>query len=137
MNMQGELNFAPFDEKRVMRPKRATESRPGPPRSARGDRTQPPPTAQASLNFGLEGQQGYSQWLAQRRLAAQEMMHRLHLPLGHPVEVWLSSGIRLRGTLRLAEEVLFIEDDRIRHLELVVDDVGFTYREMESCVRLD
>jgi hypothetical protein len=37
----------------------------------------------------------------------------------------------------LKEEVLFIEEDRIRHLELLVDGVSFTYREMESCVRSD
>jgi hypothetical protein len=39
--------------------------------------------------------------------------------------------------MRLKEEVLFIEEDRARHLELMVDQVPFTYREMESCVRLD
>jgi hypothetical protein len=43
----------------------------------------------------------------------------------------------LRGKLRLQEEVLFIEEERLRHLGLVVDQVAFAYREMESCVRLD
>ncbi len=61
----------------------------------------------------------------------------MNLPLGHRVEVWLSGGIRLRGILRLQEEVLFIEEERVRHLDLVVDKVPFTYRELESCVRLD
>ena len=46
-------------------------------------------------------------------------------------------GIRLRGTLRLREEMLFIEEERVRHLELLVDRTDFTYRDMESCVRLD
>ena len=37
------------------------------------------------------------------------------LPLGHQVEVWLLGGIRLRGRLRLEEEVLFIDEERVRH----------------------
>lgn len=53
------------------------------------------------------------------------------------MEVWLYGGVRLRGKLRLREEVLVIEEERVRHLELLVDHVAFTYREMESCVRLD
>jgi hypothetical protein len=51
--------------------------------------------------------------------------------------VWLQGGIRLRGELRLQEEALFIQEERIRHLGLMVDKVPFTYREMESCVRMD
>jgi hypothetical protein len=43
----------------------------------------------------------------------------------------------LQGRLSLRKEVLFIEEDKVRHLELVVDGVAFTYREMESCVRRD
>jgi len=53
------------------------------------------------------------------------------------VEVWLYGGIRLRGPLRLQEEMIFIDEERVRHLELVVEHVRFTYREMESCLRLD
>ena len=94
--------------------------------------------SQSEFNFGANGtEQGYSQWLAGRRMAAGELARRMNLPLGHQVEVWLYGGIRLRGTLRLREEMLFIEEERVRHLELVVDHVGFTYRDMESCVRLD
>jgi hypothetical protein len=70
-------------------------------------------------------------------VAAQELARRIGLPLGHQVEVWLCGGIRLRGKLRLREDILCIEEERMRHLELVVDHVHFTYREMESCVRLD
>jgi len=70
-------------------------------------------------------------------MAAEELARRLGLPLGHQVEVWRYGGIRLRGKLRLQEEVLFIEEERLRHLGLVVDQVAFAYREMESCVRLD
>jgi hypothetical protein len=82
-------------------------------------------------------EQGYTQWLTGRRLAAAELARRMGLPLGHQVEVWLYGGIRLRGKLRLQEELLFIEEERVRHLELLVEGVPFTYREMESCVRLD
>ncbi len=93
---------------------------------------------QSEFNFeGTASEQGYDGWLAGRRIAAEALARRINLPLGHPVEVWLSGGIRLRGKLQLQEEVLFIEEDRVRHLGLVVDNVAFTYREMESCVRLD
>ena len=34
--------------------------------------------------------------------------------LGHQVEVWLYGGIRLRGKLRLQEELLFVEEERAR-----------------------
>jgi hypothetical protein len=80
---------------------------------------------------------GYSKWLAGRRLAVKELAQRMNLPLGHEVEVWLSGEIRLRGKLKLQEEILFIDEERVRHLELMVDHVAFSYREMQSCVRLD
>ena len=98
------------------------------------------PAVSAQSEFDFEAQttdRGYVQWLSARRLAAVELARRMNLPLGHRVEVWLPDGIRLRGELRLQEEMLFIPEDRVRHLELLVDGVKFTYREMESCVRLD
>ncbi len=95
-------------------------------------------SSQIEFNFGAgQTEQGYRQWLTGRRMAAEELARRIHLPLGHQVEVWLYGGIRLRGKLRLREEQLFIEEERVRHLEFVVDHVAFAYREMESCVRLD
>ena len=94
--------------------------------------------SQSEFNFGVgETEQGYTQWLAGRRVAAEELARRVHVPLGHQVEVWLYGGVRLRGKLRLREEQLLIEEEHIRHLEFVVDRVAFAYREMESCVRLD
>jgi len=94
--------------------------------------------SQNEFNFDAdETARGYTQWLGGRRVAAEELARRINLPLGHPVEVWLYGGVRLRGKLRLREEMLFIEDDHIRHLEFVVDRVTFALREMESCVRLD
>ena len=93
---------------------------------------------QDQFNFEADGtDQGYTQWLTGRRMAVQELARRMNLPLGHQVEVWLLGGIRLRGRLRLEEEVLFIDEERVRHLRLVVDNVPFTYRELESFVRLD
>jgi hypothetical protein len=95
-------------------------------------------SAQAEFSFGSGAtDQGYTQRLAGRKVAVEELARRLNLPLGHQVEVWLCGGIRLRGKLRLQEEVLFMEEERVRHLELLVDRVPFTFRDMESCVRLD
>jgi hypothetical protein len=80
--------------------------------------------SQSEFSFGAgETEQGYTQWLTGRRVAAEELARRIHLPLGHQVEVWLYGGVRLRGRLRLQEEWLFIDEEHIRHLE--------------SCVRLD
>jgi hypothetical protein len=93
---------------------------------------------QSEFNFGNAGSDdGYTGWLAGRRLAAAELARRMNLPLGHEVEVWLRGEIRLRGKLRLREETLLVEEERVRHLELMVDHVAFAYREIESCVRLD
>jgi hypothetical protein len=80
---------------------------------------------------------GYIRWVRSRRRATTELAQKMGLPLGCQVEVWLQGGIRLRGELRLQEEALFIQEERIRHLGLMVDKVPFTYREMESCVRMD
>jgi hypothetical protein len=93
---------------------------------------------QGEFNFEAKGEgQGYTKWLAGRRMAAAQLARLINLPLGHEVEVWLVGGIRLRGRLQLQEEVLFVEEDKVRHLGLKMDGVPFTYREMESCVSLD
>jgi len=93
---------------------------------------------QSELSFGDEGSdEGYMRWLVGRRVATEIMARKMGLALGHEVEVWLVGGMRLRGKLRLQEEAMFIEEERVRHLGLKVDRVAFTYREMESCVRLD
>lgn len=93
---------------------------------------------QGEFNFkAVRSEEGYSEWLISRQVAVKDLGRRMNLPLGHEVEVWLFGGVRLRGKLRLAEETLFIEEERVRHLDLLVDNVRFSYREMESCVRLD
>jgi hypothetical protein len=86
-------------------------------------------------NVGSE--QGYIQWLTARQLTAENLGRKMNLPLGHQVEVWLYGGIRIRGTLHLRDQFLFIDEQSVRHMELFVDHVSFSYREMESCVRLD
>ncbi len=94
--------------------------------------------SQGEFDFDRGGtEQGYVRWLGVRKTTASDLARRMGLPLGHQVEVWLCGGVRLRGTLRLQEELLLIEEERVRHLELVVDNVPFAYREIESCVRMD
>jgi hypothetical protein len=80
---------------------------------------------------------GYTRWLAQRREALVELARQINLPLNHPVEVWLTGGIRLRGKLQLQEEKLFLTEEHLGPLALRVDQVPFSISEMESCVRLD
>jgi hypothetical protein len=93
---------------------------------------------QGELNFTSEPRaEGYTQWITGRQMAARELARKINLPVGHEFEVWLHGGVRLKGRLSLREEILFVEEDKVRHLELVVDDVAFSYREMESCVRKD
>jgi hypothetical protein len=99
-----------------------------------------PAMKQLQGEFGFEtngSENGYAKWIALRQMAVETAAQKLNLPLGHPAEVWLRGGIRLRGTLRLANEVLFIEENRIPALALVLDGVTFTYSEIESCLRLD
>jgi hypothetical protein len=93
---------------------------------------------QGEFNFSAGGgEDGYIVWQTGRRVAAEKLARQTGLPLGHQVEVWLLGGIRLRGKLELREDSLSIVEDQVRHLELLVDHVSFTRREMESCVRLD
>ena len=93
---------------------------------------------QGELDFGsVSADDGYSRWLAQRKLAVAEMARQMNLPLGHQVEVWLFGGVRLRGKLELQEEWLFFVKDDVKNLRLLVDHVPFSINEMESCVRLD
>jgi hypothetical protein len=93
---------------------------------------------QNEFNFQAGGAEtGYSQWVVVRSLAAEEAARKLNLPIGHEAEVWLRGNIRLRGKLRLLNDLLFVEEAKIRNLPLTVEGVNFTYAEIESCVRLD
>jgi hypothetical protein len=92
---------------------------------------------QPELPFADSSQpDGYNAWQAQRRQTTSEAAQRLGLPLGHTVEVWLNQGIRLRGILRLKEEMLVMDELRQDKLDLTVDGVPFRYSDMESCLRV-
>ena len=80
---------------------------------------------------------GYAQWVVVRQMASDEAARRLNLPVGREAEVWLRGGIRLRGKLRLLNDLLFVEESQVRNLALTLDGVPFTYAEIESCVALD
>jgi sRNA-binding regulator protein Hfq len=80
---------------------------------------------------------GYSGWITARDVAAKDLARRLNLPIGHEVELWLFGGIKLRGKLHLRDEFLLLPEDRVRHLELVIDHATFLSRDVESCIRLD
>jgi hypothetical protein len=142
MELQGELGFAdngPDDS----RAKRLKDRQKDIQAAAQNGQlpSGPPPAVkqlQGKIGFGDPGhEKGYTEWVALRQMAVEQAAQKLNLPLGHPTEVWLRGGIRLRGTLRLAHEILFIEEERVRDLALVLDGVTFTYSEIESCLRLD
>jgi hypothetical protein len=93
---------------------------------------------QNEFNFEANGAEtGYSNWVVVRNMAAEEAARKLNLPLGRETEVWLRGGIRLRGKLRLGNDLLFVEESQIKKLPLVLNGVSFTYSEIESCVRRD
>jgi hypothetical protein len=97
-----------------------------------------PVTGQFEFDFQSSGPgAGHAKWLADREAAVANIARKLNLPLGYPVEVWLKGGIRLRGRLELQDEILFIEDERLADLPLVVDGIVFPVTEIEGCVRTD
>lgn len=85
----------------------------------------------------LAGADGLKRWQEQRRQAIRALAHRLGLPIGRAVEVWLADSVRLRGVLKLHEEVLFPAHLVESEIQLVADGVVFKLAEIESCVRTD
>ena len=64
---------------------------------------------QPELQFdGFAPADGLEAWREQRRAMAKRVGQELGLPLDREVEVWLVGGVRLRGCLKLREEVLFV-----------------------------
>ncbi len=63
---------------------------------------------------------GYQTWQEQRRASLRQLASQLGLPIGHDVEVWLRDGIVLKGKLRLREELIWIDEERNNHIELVI-----------------
>jgi hypothetical protein len=93
---------------------------------------------QSEFNFQAGGTEaGDTQWVVVRHMASDEVARKLNLPVGREAEVWLRGGIRLRGKLRLLNDLLFVEESQVRNLALTLDGVPFTYSEIESCVALD
>ena len=93
---------------------------------------------QPEFSFSAPGDsRGFDHWQDQRQRALSEAAHRFHLPLGHPVEVWLNGGVRLRGLLKTREELLFFDGANLDNTAFTVDGIPFRYAEIESCLRLD
>jgi small nuclear ribonucleoprotein (snRNP)-like protein len=93
---------------------------------------------QAELSFdGNQGNDGVTHWHKQRERSLRALAHRLGLPLGHEVEIWLKGNVRLRGKLELAEQLLFVENIVEKDLMLRVGRATFPYGDFESCVRTD
>ena len=95
---------------------------------------------QSEFDFGggdAQNERGFHLWRQDRRRAMEGLAHKMGLPLYHLVEIWLQGGVRLRGTLRMQEEKLFVDDARDFNLVFVVDGTSFTAGEIESCVKLD
>jgi|SRR6476660_9652703 hypothetical protein len=93
---------------------------------------------QLPLDFGsARSDDGFQGWLNERRRALTEIAQKLHLPLGHPVEIWLKGDIRLSGRLELADPPLIVPPDRNPPMELRIDRCTFTPADIEACVRLD
>lgn len=93
---------------------------------------------QLHLDFDSpDGGDGYTAWIEQRRAALNRLARQLGLPLGYRVEVWLHSGIRLRGALELNEQLLFVPEQRDSQCQFAVEGVPFSAAEIESCIRLD
>lgn len=93
---------------------------------------------QGELNFdkqGTPGTDGIALWHKQREKDLLELAKRLGLPVGQNVEVWLRSGVRLRGRLQLHEDMLIhsMEDESSK---FAVDGIPFLTAEVESCVRI-
>ena len=94
--------------------------------------------SQEEFDFGsAQESAGFLRWRQERQEAIQALARKMGLPIGHPVELWLRDGVRLKGRLLLQEERLFIEEARDFHLMLVVDGVPFEANDIESCVRMD
>src|SRR5258708_6886021 len=73
-------------------------------------------------------------WRGRRSKEVAELCQRLGLPIGHEVEVELSSGPVLCGILQLAEELLWNDVSR-KAVRLEVDGLKFGLGEVASVVR--
>jgi hypothetical protein len=77
-----------------------------------------------------------SSWRETRAKEAERVCHKLGLPIGKNAEVRLKSGTILRGMLRLAEEMLWMEADR-KAVILRIEEATFHISEIGAAVRVD
>jgi hypothetical protein len=77
-----------------------------------------------------------SLWREERAREVEKACQRIGLPIGRNVEVRLNSGTTLRGVLRLAEEMLWVEADR-KTVILQIEEATFHISEIAAAVRTD
>jgi len=93
--------------------------------------------AQSEFNFlTANNSGGYDAWRGERLRQRAELARSFGLPIGKSVETWLRGGIRLRGELRLREDLLLHAVCTLENTQFEVNGVTFSYTEMESCVQL-
>ena len=93
---------------------------------------------QAEFNFQESSRQdGYGSWQQARESALAKTRRELGLPIGRQCEVWLKGGLRLRGLLRLREDLLVLEGQTPSNVRLEIANVPFDISELEGCTRLD
>lgn len=79
---------------------------------------------------------GLDSWRAHRLRELFDLCRRTGVPVDHPAEVRLAQGPVLRGTVRVAEELLWNDVPRQRAI-FRIGRVTFTLGEIESVIRLD
>lgn len=80
---------------------------------------------------------GIALWREMRAAQLEALARRNGLPIGHPVRVWLASGVMIEGSLALASDELWTDPHRSQELPLRIGKVDFRAAEVESCVRID
>jgi len=95
------------------------------------DSIKPGAQAPAAAKNGIEA------WRQQRRDEEAELARTLGLPIGREAEVWLAGGVRLRGKLLCAEEMLARSQLNAENARFTIGKIRFAFSEIESCVRLD
>jgi hypothetical protein len=80
---------------------------------------------------------GLNAWREERRRQIEELARQLRLPIGHPVELFLKSGICLRGVLDLDEVMLLHFRTEQSKACFRIGRATFYFSEIEHCVRTD
>ena len=93
---------------------------------------------QSEFDFdALSSSDGLAAWQDERERTNHEWAVKLGLPVNRRVEARLKDGVILRGTLRAGDVVLSLDTFHRGKVALQVDGIGFSYAELDSCVRLD